>query len=129
MTTEKPTKGQLAKLPVWAQTYITGLDVELRNAKGTISALQVALNEVPSEGASGLVTWSDVQEDFALPDRCNVRFHEDGFGGKSHGRYIEVGFSGNDEDGRVMVVRGSSSIVIQPQAGNVIAVRLERGAK
>jgi hypothetical protein len=129
VTTEKPTKEQLAKLPVWAQQAFASLDRELLSAKQTVAAMRVALNEMPPEGASGIVTWSNLDEDFALPDRCDVRFHDGGFGDKAHGRYIEVGFSGNDEDGRVVMVRGSGSIVIQPQAGNVIAVRLERGAK
>lgn len=82
---------------------------------------------MPSEGASGLVTWSNLDEDFALPDRCDVRFHEGGFGDKGHRRYIEVGLTSySNQSGRVLMIRGSEGLVIQPQASNVVAVRLRK---
>lgn len=122
MTTEKPTKEQLAKLPVWAQTYIARLEAD----KAETDTLRAALGEAPLEGASGLVTWSVLMDDYALPDRASVRFHEAAEGEKGYRRYIEVGFSQNNRDGRVLMIRGSEGIVIQPEASNVVAVRLRK---
>jgi hypothetical protein len=126
MTTEEPSKEQLAKLPLWAQQAFAILKQELRSARGVISTLRAAVNEVSPEGMSGVITWSDIQEDFVLPDGASVRFHEGGFGDKEHQRYIEVGFSESSLGGRALIVRGSAGIVIQPQAGNVVAVRVRK---
>lgn len=126
MTIEKLTKEQLAKLPVWAQRHFEMLEQALGDAKNEVRTLRAVLGEAPPEGASGLVTWSVLMDDYPLPDRASVRFHEAPKGEKGYHRYIEVGVSSGNQSERVVVVRGSEGIVIQPQASNVVVVRLRK---
>lgn len=117
MTTEKPTKEQLAKLPVWARAYIARLEAD----KTEMDTLRAAIGEAVPEGASGLVTWSVLMDDYPLPDRASVcfRFQEEDAA-------IEVGLSRSNPGEHVLMIRGSGGLIVQPQAGNVIAVRLEK---
>lgn len=126
MIAEKLTKEQLAKLPIWAQRHFEMLERALEDAKNEVSTLRAALGEAPLEGASGLVTWSVLMDDYLLPDRASVRFHEAPKGEKGYHRYIEVGFSNHNQKERVLMIRGSEGIVIQPQASNVVVVRVRK---
>lgn len=123
MITEKLTKEQLAKLPVWAQRHFEMLEQALGDAKKQVGTLRAALGEAPLEGASGLVTWSVLMDDYPLPDRASVRFHETAKGEAGHHRYIEVSLVKSSQGGRVLMVRASDGrLVIQPEVSNVIVV-------
>jgi hypothetical protein len=125
VTTEKPTKEQLTKLPVWAQRLVADLREEVEAAKSEADTLRAALGEAPLEGASGLVTWSVLMDDYLLPDRASVRFHEANKGEKGYHRYIEVSLVKGSQGGRVLMIRGSDGrLVIQPEVSNVIVVSL-----
>lgn len=127
MTTEKPSKEQLARLPVWAQQAFASLERELQSAKDEAVTLRAAMGEAPSGEPQGLVSWSVLMNDYPLPDHAYVRFHEAARGEKGYHRYVEAGFTKYDNQGeRVLVIRGSEGIVIQPQASNVVIVRLRK---
>lgn len=126
MIEERLTKEQLSKLPVWAQRHFEMIERALASSKAMNDTLRAALGEAPLDGASGLVTWSMLMDDYLLPDTASVRFHEGGKGEADHHRYIEVGLRKSDarKGNRIIYVQASGSITIQPLAGNVVAIRL-----
>lgn len=126
MIEERLTQEQLAKLPIWAQKHFEMIERALESSKAQCDTLRAALGEAPLEGANGFITWALLMDDYPLPDNALVRFHEGAKGEKGYHRYIEVGFTKSSQGGRIVTIRGNDGIVIQPQAGNVVAVRVRK---
>lgn len=126
----KPTEEQIAKLPAWAREHVARLEREKDSLERTNGILRAAIGKASPDGSNSLVTFSVLMDDFPLPDSTDVRFSFGQEGDSQIRRYIEIGFKASDlnQGKRVLYLRGSDGIVIQPHAGNMISVRLaERG--
>jgi hypothetical protein len=111
--TENTTDERMAKLPRWAQDRIALLKRELVLRGLEIDALTGSPVKEP-----GRMTWGSSfygSGEHGIPDNETVTMYLAG------DQLIEVRF----QDG-AMVVNGSQSLSIVPQASNVIWVRVER---
>lgn len=107
------TAERIVKLPAWAQTYMSKLE-------GHIVSLRRAL----ADGPADTDTWVDGT--MTVPDRplhpgTQITFAAPDVDPKRVRQYMNVKVE--DGDPRVIVVRSSSGLAVEPVASNVVRIR------
>ena len=107
---------QFEKLPKWAQTEISVLEMRVRELNETIQQLS-------SDSNTKVVAQIGSEHKLYLPNNTHVKF----FVGSGPFDYIEIGLRVNrDESKNVYVNTGHGMIAVLPTSGNAVYIEQDK---